>query len=532
MCGESAESRGVSVRVQTAMLALILSAAPVAELGSPARAVTVAHADAVRLGKTEAVHYRYLWISTPAGKQRDELLLAVLLHLNLLSSEADLARPDLIAPDLLRIDTRELGWGKRLHIWERFAAIDKVGFHTKLKLLRDATVAVVWPGGYDRDDGKDYEAGLYDAVKKKAGDVIDVPAFWLPPKEIEALRLLTLSEAPVLHAEWWFTQTARQISIRNKVEGVGYYEWHDLKTRDDFFRVTGTDPKLSAKLSREWRAIVDVSGISQQNRQIFALSGVTGRVWGTLDVFSQEGRGLAKRNLRKGEFLHDAEEWYGFLPNGLPVTFLADKAGVAQATAPDQIGPDDSPLRVGRDARIHANLSCLRCHGSDKDWLKPVDDWARRTFRRGGLLRLADLDKRVTLELKRQYLGELNEVLDDDRALYARAVRKLTVSKAHPRGLSIAQLTDAYCRTWNRYVEARLKLADAARELGVSAERLLAGIQRHAKVRGGTDLVLAAYLDDPPGELTRLEWEDSYALAMALALGVQPPEVIEEKKEP
>ncbi len=72
-----------------------------------------------------------------------------------------------------------------------------------------------------------------------------------------------------------------------------------------------------------------------------------------------------------------------------------------------------------------------------------------------------------------------------------------------------------------------MTLADAAREVGVSEKVLLDAIKKHASVkegRGGADLILAGFLDEPPDKLSRLEWEDSYALASALVLGVALPE--------
>ena len=516
---------------------------------SPASAVKAAHADlaavaaadeaAAKLAKDyqpQAPFYRYLWVSTPE-KHRDDFLVALALQLNLLSVQGKLYLPTLVAPDVVRIDVRHYGWvlhrrGKLernvLPLWEKFAEIDPF-FHQRITLLEDATFVVVWPGGPDpKQAGKEYKRGKFK-LEKKAGRDHFVPGLDLPAKEIEDLRCWTYSEAPVLMAEWWFVQTARQVSLRNVQEGVGYYDWLGLKSRKDFFALTGADEDLAKKLFRSWREVVRKSGISQQNRQVFALGSASGRVWGTYDTFKQQGAGVAARNLRDGEFAHDAEEWYGFLPNGLWVTFLSDKAGVAQESAPDKIGPDKSAFNVGNDGRVHANLSCIRCHGVDKDFLKPVNGWAKKAFRQGGVLRIGDKDKEVLLELEGEYLRDLDEALDDDRRVYLRAVRALTASKKHPKGLTAPQLTKLYCEAWNRYAEADVSLDDAAREIGVAPEALQKGIKAYAVARGGTDLVLSAFIDDPPDVISRLDWEDSVRLAVTLAAGVIPPE--QPKKE-
>lgn len=523
------------MRVKALALMLLLSAAPAKEPTSPARAVLVAHSDLIQQHPDDQPFYRYLWVPT-AAKLRDEFLIALGFHVNLLSAQGKIKLPLLVAYDVVRLDVRDYGWDKRLFVWERFAKIDFY-FHQKVKVLEDTTFQGVWPGGLDPDyeDGKkEFKRGKLK-VERKAGRTFDGPALWLPQKEMEALRLLTYSEAPILNAEWFFVQSARQVSIRNVQEGVGYYEWLGLKKREDFFKLTGTDEKVAIALFREWRAVVDKSGISQQSRQIVALGATSGRVWGTLDTFTQKGQGQAKRNLRRGEFAHNAEEWYGVLPNSLFVTFLSDEKGNGAESAPDKIGPDDSPLRVGRDARVHANLSCIRCHGVDKDFLKPVNDWARRTFRQGGVLSLADKDKKVTLELESQYLRDLDKLLVRDRSDYMDAVREATASQANPKGLTAPAITKLYGEAWNRYVESPLKVADCARELGTRPEKLIAGIEAYAKVRGGGDLILSSLIDRPPQELTRLEWEDSYALAMTLASGAIPleqPEKVKSLEQP
>lgn len=477
----------------------------------------------------DAPFMRYFWVST-AAKDRDDFLAAFCVHLNLLSREGVIRWPVAIAPDVLRIDVRDYGWDRgKLAVWEKTAALDFV-FHQKAKLERDAVIDQHWPGGASAS-GKEFERGVYEQ-NKKAGDVIDVPAVWLPQNATDGLRKLTYSESPVLMAEWFFVQSARQVSLRNKQEGLGYYDFLGLQTRDDFFSLTGTDPDVAKRVLAHWRAVVTKSGISQQGRQVVALGSHARRVWGTLDTFTQQAKGVPQRNLREGEFSHDAEEWYGFLPNGLWVTFLSNNKGEAAESAPDKIGPDDSPLNRGRDHRVHANLSCVRCHSADKDMLRPIDDWVRRTFRKGGPLSLTDPDKRTAQELESQYLRDLEELIGDDRALYARWVKRATTSAAHPEGLTALAVGKLYAEAWSRYADEDVSLEDAARELGCEPKKLADGIRRHAQApnRGATDLVLSSFIDNPPQKLRRLDWEDSYQLAMTLSLGVAPAELPKDVK--
>lgn len=523
------------MRVLHAVLALAISVAPLGEASSPARAVTLAYADCVELPESSQPYVRYLWVSSDR-KHREDFLVALSFHLNLLSVQPDPVHPTLVAPDLVRIDVRDYGWFlsvrgvvKRniLPTWEKFAALDPY-FHQPAKALKDVEFQVVWPGGVDKD-GKEYKRGKY-RQERKAGRTQDVAAVWLPARESEGLRHLTYSEAPVLQAEWFFVQTARQVSIRNKDEKVGYYEWLGLKNRQAFFDLTGTNEKLAVERFREWRAVVEKSGISQQNRQIVRLGALDGSVWGTLDTFTQKGKGVAIENLERGAFAHNAEEWFGYLPNGLPVTLLSDNKGAAQASAPDQIGGDKSPFNVGNDPRVHANISCLRCHGVDKDMLKPVNDVVRDLFEVGSGLHFAGKDYDLQKELKSQYLRGIDKELNRDRARYAEAVREATASKKNPKGLTSSQVTKLYCEAWNRYVESDLSADDCARELGVAESHLSESLKKHYQNRGIGSMSLAVLIRKVPRKVTRLNFEDAYRLAAVLCLGVHPPELEEERK--
>jgi hypothetical protein len=498
--------------VRPALALALLSLCPLGEAraNSPAQAVASAFTDISRVKKSDRVYQRYLWAPNPSADFRK----LISFHANLLSTAGDFGTPTWVHPDLARLDMRDYGWDARAGVWEKFGKND-VYFHQRVRFAAPARVVQFWPGGKER--GRFFRRGKYARVLR-AGAVSSAPGFWLPQLQINALRAHTYSEAPVLNAEWWFVQTARQLSIRNVAEGTGYYDLLGLEDRRAFFRLVGLNEAVAQRTYQEWRAVVAKSGVSAQNRQVVALRATTGRVWFTLDTFHEQGRGIAKRNLRRGEFKFDVQEIYGYLPNGLPVTFLADAKGVAQATAPDTIGPDDSSLRRGRDGRIHANLSCIRCHGLDRGFLKPIDDWARKTFSNGGRpLSLQDYDRDVLLELRRQYLADLNRMLRRDREDYAAATIRLT-------GLDVADMTRLYGRAWNAYVERVVTRKLAAAELGVTEEVFVRQLRLYAAAKGGADLVLVGYLDDPAQELTRLEWEDSYAFAQAILHGV-PPEV-------
>ena len=499
----------------SALLLLAFFFAADVAVASPSAAVANAYADALTLPPTEVTHYRYLWIPTPAKHAKD-FRATLNYHLQIISREGAFYPGTYVAPDLLRIDLREYRTDPKT--FEKLKDVD-VFFRAKVKVKRSSEERLA-----AAQQGK----RLSKFIEKGAA------APWLltneeqatldkakTPEEREAVAALTnisrlialcQTEVPVQNAEHFFVNTARQISIRNVEEGVGYHDWLGLKKRDDFFNLVGLDEKKSIDAQKEWRAVVERSGISQQNRQVAALSAINGRVWTTFDTFTQQNKGQAKQSLRRGEFKHDAEEHYGFLPNGLPATFLCNAAGEQQASAPDKIGPDDSALNVGRDHRVHANLSCIRCHGADRDMLKPIDDWVRRTYRANGPLRLQSPDKNVFLELQRQYFSDLQRALTRDREDYVYAIARATTSADFPKGLTSPQIAKLYGEAWNRYVEAPVTLADAARELGTTEAHLLFSLREIARLQGTVEPVLSAFLDVPAQSLTRLEWEEFYGL--------------------
>src|SRR4051812_41672638 len=119
------------------VIMLTLSAAPVTRevtALSPSDAVLLVHADAKRiriadLARLEAYealkkqgvkigvfkpllpYVRYFWFPYDKVKVEDRLIVFKLLF-NKLSTQPEFCTPTLVASNVLRIDTRELGWGE------------------------------------------------------------------------------------------------------------------------------------------------------------------------------------------------------------------------------------------------------------------------------------------------------------------------------------------------------------------------------------------------------------------------------------
>lgn len=555
------------------MLSLMIALAPLAAVvSSPATAVAAAYHDAVRIPAYDRVFMRYLW--WPGGWEHTYLLTRA--NLALLSDQGTYPTPVPVKGlyGLYRIDLRQAGHDKRLEVWERFAVIDFV-FHAQYQFLKDTKITVYYPKG--TYDGKYYRASSAEVLVKK-GKSAFLPAPWAnPPTELgkglvvqaqDELRKLLWTEVPILMGPFWLVRTSRQIDIDNLDHRVGYYNWFGVKNRNDIFKLTGVDQREALRLFQQYQAWVK-SKVSEQERQIVLLRARTGWGWGTLDVFTQKGRGQPGRNLRPGEFVQDAEEWIIPLPNGLwffalvaakDNAQLGIKAGDLQESAPDKLGSDTSALNYTNDRRIHNGYVCLNCHGTLKDMVRPFEDLIRRKLKTGkGILRVVDPNvyardgkdgkkedpQLVKQELEALYLRDMNEWISETRRGYTRAVATLTSTGPRDPGLTVAGFANLYNGSIYQYISPKLdpdgnetdgvNYQLAAAELGVPPEALLEGLRKYndeIRGRGLSDFVLDAFIETDkkgnhtPQTITRLAWEDSYQVAMMISLGLPVPEIV------
>jgi hypothetical protein len=480
---------------------ILVGASPALAL-SPGQAVTAALADLDRQAVEDAVFYRYLYLPAdlvylPTFEK------ALRLHVNLISREARFAYPLAVGEGLWRVDLRDYQWDPR--VFEKLAGID-VYFHRQQITIEE--VRVPWPGGTWKGDGYYYAPNSFYTYhnKKVVKSLLYAP---LSAGQLASLALLTHSNVPIVRADWFLVQGARQISLTNRETGAGYYDWLGLKDRDDFFRLIGEDQRTFLRIQSEVRAVVGESGVTAQNRQIVRTGAQAGGHWTTLEVADQSGRGIAIQELRRNELLHVAEEHYGPLANGLPATFLSNDQGVRQDSVPDTIAGDKSPLNVGNDTRVHVNLACMRCHNGDV--LRNIADDVRPVYT--GKLNVLSNDKGVALELARQYGASIDRVLKQDRALYQEALTQVT-------GKTPVEAATLYAGAFNRYAYTRVTLAAAASELGTTPERFLKSLRDSAERLGRADFRLDPFLVEPPRTIPRLNWEDAFIAAEDLFYGI------------
>ena len=493
---------------------------------TPTRAVATALADLDNQNSVDQPFLRYLY--SPALDEN--LALALRLHVNLISREAQLAYPKEVAPGLWRVDLRDYQWSAK--VFDNLANIDPY-FHRRQQqevievVFRDVEEFYDQQYGYRDAYGQwhDTEVRREKRVVRKRIEkrsVIVKNNLYVPngATSLAGLTLLTQSQAPIVRADWFLVQSARQISLTNEQTGAGYYDFLELKDRDDYFRLIGqhTNNKNSKVIIR---AVVTVSGISAQNRQIEQDGCDNGKHWTTLDTFKQKAQGIAIQTLRAGEFKHDTEEHYAPLPNGLPVTFLCTDQGVRQDSAPDKLGGNRASMNISADTRIHVNISCIQCHQGAV--LMAIADDVRPVYT--GRLGVVSNDKNVALELRRQYGPGLEIPLNRDREIYQDAFTKTT-------GQTSQQTMQTYSGAFSKYAFTQVSLEQAAAELGATPANFLKTLKEAAQRQGASDFRLDPFLTQPAKDIQRLTWEDSYSAASDIYYGILPDKQSEVLKSP
>ena len=462
--------------IRTVLVTVIALVAGVA-YASPASAVEAVRDDISRYQPiSDRKYQRYLSLYHMTDTERQAIIRGLTVHTNSLS-RSPVLRPLFViygpprgkAPPqaiLLRVDIRNYRW--KAETWEKLAQVN------------------VW-FNVDRSKGKDKS---YPAAR------------WLPYKSIGFVLAATDSQVPIVRADTFFVQT---VVSADRV--AGYYEWLGLKNRNDFFVMVGADRKKSDALLKRWAAVILKSGIAINNRIVERESIIDGGLWRTRDAFKpQTGRRNALNTL--DDFAHDAEEMIAPLPNGLFAYYLSSVGGVQQDSAPDQVGSDSTT--TSNDHRIHAYLSCVRCHGINGG-LRNLNDFGRRLFQ--GKQRLVVVGDQSKLEkLEALYLRPLNRHLKRDIDEYTFTLRDLLGPTAN--GSDIGTL---YTELWDKWHDTEVTLEQAAREVGtVTGNQLRKALQHYATPRseGGLGRVLPnsllGFTKDEPSSMLREHWEESF----------------------
>jgi len=494
------------------MLALLLA---LASWTPPEGLIGLAAQDCAALPADRRPHIRYLALGHLAGRDRQELVHALAAHTNGLSREADLMPMAALGDGaLLRLDLRDFGWPAA--VWEKLGQAEPY-FHVTLSeetqeveeidetvehgVYRDAQGRTFSEAGAGRTWVKTRDVPTGKKIKRvKATRSAPTRALFAPtPAAQAALRSLaeeTQSAAPIVRGDWFLIHTAAQAGRG----GSGYYDFLQLKKRDDIDKLTGLDRDKAAKLQKEQAAVVAASGVAINNRHIVRFQTLTGAYWQTLDSFTSTGKQNAARLLDR-DFSHDAEEIFFTLPNGL-FGFAASAAdGELQESVPDRVAHDRHAS--GNDLRIHPGISCIRCHGS---YLQPIDDWTRGFFTGddiGARIELQTPDYEKGKRLRHLYLSDLPKQLKRDNDDFADALLRTN-------GLKPAENAQAFAAAWRRYLDAPVTGQQLAAELGVAPEAMVEAFKT------ASDPVLLGFARVPELRARREHIEEAFGAAMQL----------------
>lgn len=333
-------------------------------------------------------------------------------------------------------------------------------------------------------------------------------------KGVAQLATLTGSQAPILRASWFFNQTAAAESRK-----PSYYDFLGIKDEKAFQALVGFDPTKTRRKVELREAVADSGVAPGAVRGIVRETAEDGPYWVTYDF----RRGLDRVNplrvlgrdldveFRNAKTADVATEQQGPLANGLWAWFLGDNTGKRQATAPDFAASDH--VSRSNDKRVHVNVSCLRCHVPGG--VQAVDGWVRNLIQPP--LALQSPDYRKLRELRQQYLRRLVPYIERDRAAYAAAVIECT-------GLDAKTFQAAYAAEWERYEDARVDAAWAARDLGLTEKVFVGHLSAYLKATGNLDPVLSVFLLTGTRRRTiaMRQWEEAFPIARQLSKGSRP----------
>lgn len=446
----------------------------IAPATTPAQAVEAAAVDLASIPKEIQPLTRYLWAGNIPEKERAETWKTLSFHCNSLSTQPEIVVPRVLpGGTVAALNLADYGWEKKT--WEKL--IDhEVYFHMRV---------VSKP-----KDGKE------------KAETIFAPWAAENPAALKALVAGTQSQVPIYRADSFLWQSAQEADRGES----GYYSFiggvGGIKNEADFEEIIGFDAKVLRRFPKVTREAVANSSVTLQPRRIERFATVGGAYWRTSDVRQAQGNKNPLQILNGG-FTADAHEDIANAPNGLHLYFLGNAKNEAQASAPDFIASDSTSS--SNDRRVHVGISCVRCH-SGSAGINSIDGWVRNLANKP--LSLQSPDYQLSKKFQRLYFSQLDQIIDDDRRIYARAVA--TTNGREPKANG-----EAYGRMYADY-DSPVSLEKASRELGVTPEKFVEILKNHASKTPEMDLVIGSFMSEKPKAIPRVVWRDNFSNAMIL----------------
>lgn len=484
-----------------ACLGLHLGAVPEKASACLDKAGQIAALDILRLTPDEQQYAVYFWLGDVPLQQRPRFILTFAGHCNALSRRSAFYFPQLVAQDfsLVRVNYHAYAWTdeviQRLQKANPYATSKLVlqggyGWRTEKKTITHRGGAFTVP-----DDSGRYYPNL------AAGDY-----------KVDLQFRSDTTTITLVPARWFIWQTLAQ-----RLRNPGYYDFLNLKDRDDFDRLVGFSRQLADGGNRtDLIDAVRFSGVSSQPRNFLLRSSLDGKSYGTEDSEEAVDEKNPLRIVDRKFFKHEAEEWVGFLANGFFAFFLSKANGERQDVAPPFLSDSSSPTN---DKQIHVSLGCLRCHYRQRfhgsgGLIDPVPHFRDLLSR----MQLATPDYKRRLEFQELYMRPFQNRIVIDRLVHNEAVINCTGMPADIWALNLTTLFEEY--------DAGAAIEEAALYLGCdakqAAELMKIALKRYASETGLLDLEIAILSDG--GKMPRLQYHKVYPFLYATWQGIKAHE--------
>jgi serine/threonine-protein kinase len=303
----------------------------------------------------------------------------------------------------------------------------------------------------------------------------------------------------------WFVATATRPPLYHTILRLPH-------TAYELEKKLGVDVAANFKRGRLWRAGLESSGVSKQNRLIERHDALYGAYWKSYD-FKEGGRKsnlleyplgpdlsaryVGKYPYKDVAFVHDGGEVVFNLPNGLQGYFLLDGKDNRIDAGPIEVV--DDVLATSGTPHIVTGLSCMTCHAKGMIF-NPAKEWdvVRDATTVGGHMRE---------KVQRLYPPHplLKKKAKEDAALYLAALEKTTGPFLSKEGKKAAEerATEPVGNWARKYRNDGLGLEDVAYELGKTPDELRTAIENNDALQKQRLGVLLK-----GKKLKRAEWEE------------------------
>ena len=301
-------------------------------------------------------------------------------------------------------------------------------------------------------------------------------------RKLTDLRQEMKCEVPFVHVDW-FLATASLPPLYHDILALS-------ETDRELERDLGIDVARnlqSAPGVRVWRAGVNNSGVSKNNRVVERHKSQHGAYWKSYDFAGNKGvQNIFDHPLT---FRHDGGEIVFNLPNGLQAYYISDASGTRIDEAPTRIvsNPDE------RDGIVRNGISCIGCH---TEGMKTFEDEVREVIAKAP-------DSPAKVQALRLYVEKekMDELLSEDTQTYRRAL------EATGGGFGGIEPVYRFYKAFEGPVDA----AHAAAAVGLETEAFLTEIREKPSLQR---LGLRT-LGSASGNVKRDAWTSNFAAVIA-----------------